>query len=127
MSASPRAGPLAATVGLWPPAVGWCRPCPAAGLAVGRWIGDLLWWLLPGRRRRALDNIHLSLGREMTPREIERLGRRSFQHLGMNLIEACRYFLRPTEVMLSQVHVEGVEHLQSAAARGWGRVRLSAV
>lgn len=129
MSASPRAGRLAATVGLWGLLlVGWlpAHLPPAAGLAAGRWIGDLLWWLLPGRRRRALDNIRLSLGREMTPREIERLGRRSFQHLGMNLIEACRYFLRPTEVMLSQVHVEGVEHLQSAAARGRGVLILTA-
>ena len=129
MSASPRAGRLAATVGLWGlRLVGWlpAHLPPAAGRAVGRRIGDLLWWLLPGRRRRALDNIRLSIGREMTPREIERLGRGSFQHVGMNLIEACRYFLRPTEVMLSQVHVEGVEHLQSAAARGRGVLVLTA-
>ena len=129
MSASPRAGRLAATVGLWGlRLVGWlpAHLPPAAGRAVGRRIGDLLWWLLPGRRRRALDNIRLSIGREMTPREIERLGRGSFQHVGMNLIEACRYFLRPTEVMLSQVHVEGVEHLRSAAARGRGVLVLTA-
>ena len=44
----------------------------------------------------------------------------------MNLIEACRYFLRPTEVMLSRVRVEGVEHLQSAAARGRGILVLTA-
>jgi KDO2-lipid IV(A) lauroyltransferase len=129
MSASPRAGRLAATVGLWGlRLVGWlpAHLPPAAGLAVGRRIGDLLWWLLPGRRRRALDNIRLSLGHDMTPREIARLGRRSFQHLGMNLIEACRYFLRPIEVMLSQVHVEGVEHLRDAAAHGRGILVLTA-
>ena len=129
MSASPRAGRLAATVGLWGLLlVGWlpAHLPPAAGLVAGRRVGDLLWWLLPGRRRRTLDNIRLSLGRDMTPPEIGRLGRRSFQHLGMNLIEACRYFLRPTEVMLSQVHVEGVEHLQSAAARGRGVLVLTA-
>jgi len=129
MSASPRAGRLAATVGLWGlRLVGWlpAHLPPAMGLAVGRRLGDLLWWLLPGRRRRALDNIRLSLGRDMAPREIERLGRRSFQHLGMNLIEACRYFLRPTDVMISQVHIEGVEHLRSAAARGRGVLVLTA-
>jgi KDO2-lipid IV(A) lauroyltransferase len=129
MSAPPRAGRLAATVGLWGLLlVGWvpAHLPPAVGLTVGRRLGDLLWWILPGRRRRALDNIRLSLGRDMTPREVERLGRRSFQHLGMNLIEACRYFLRPTEVMLSQVHVEGVEHLRSAAAQGRGVLVLTA-
>jgi len=129
MSAPPRAGRLAATVGLWILLlVGWfpAHLPPAVGLMVGRRIGDLLWWLLPRRRRRALDNIRQSLGRDMTPREIEGLGRRSFQHLGMNLIEACRYFLRPTDVMLSQVQVEGVEHLRSAAARGRGILILTA-
>lgn len=129
MSASPRAGRLAARVGLWGLlVVGWlpAHLPPGVGLAVGRRIGDLLWWLMPGRRRRALGNIRLSLGRDLTPREIERLGRRSFQHLGMNMIEACRYFLRPTEVMLSQVHVKGGEHLRTAAARGRGVLALTA-
>ena len=126
---SPRAGRLAATVGLWGLVlVGWLPAhLPAkTGLAVGRRIGDGLWCLLPRRRRQALDNLRLSLGRELTSGEIERLGRRSFQHLGMNLIEACRYFLRPTDVMLSRVRVEGVEHLQNAAAQGRGILVLTA-
>ena len=44
----------------------------------------------------------------------------------MNLIEACRYFLRPTEVMLSRVQVEGVQHFQTAAAHGRGVLILTA-
>ena len=130
MSASaPRAGRLAATVGLWGLVlVGWlpAHLPPAVGLAVGRRIGDALWWLLPGRRRLTLENIRLSLGRELTSDEVARLGRRSFQHLGMNLIEACCYFLRPTDVMLSRVHLEGVEHLRSAAGQGRGILVLTA-
>lgn len=130
MSGSPpRAGRVAATVGLWGLLlVGWvpAHLPPALGLAVGRRIGDALWWLLPRRRGVALDNIRRSLGREMAPEEIRRLGRRSFQHVGMNLVEACRYFLRPTDVMLSQVHVDGAEHLRSAAARGRGILVLTA-
>jgi Kdo2-lipid IVA lauroyltransferase/acyltransferase len=125
----PRAGRLAATVGLWGLRLGGWLPAylpPAMGLAVGRRIGDALWWLLPRRRRVALGNIRLSVGREMAPDEIRRLGRRSFQHLGMNLIEACRYLLRPTDVMLSRVRVEGVEHLRSAAAQGRGILILTA-
>ena len=126
---SPRAGRLAATVGFWSLLlVAWvpAHLPPAVGLALGRRIGDALWWLLPRRRRVALDNIRVSLGREMGPEEVRRLGRRSFQHLGMNLVEACRYFLRPTDVMLSRVRVEGAEHLRSAAARGRGVLILTA-
>jgi KDO2-lipid IV(A) lauroyltransferase len=82
--------------------------------------------ILPRRRRVALQNIERSLGRDLGPAGVRRLGRRSFQHLGMNLVEACRYFIRPTGVMLSRVHVEGVEHLRRAAAAGRGILVLTA-
>ncbi len=130
MSGSPpRVGRLAATVGLWGLRLVGFIPAylpPSIGLALGRRIGDALWWALPRRRRIALENIERGLGRDLPPAEVRRLGRRSFQHLGMNLVEACRYFLRPTEVMLSRVHVQGVEHLRHAAAEGRGILILTA-
>ncbi len=124
-----RAGLLAASLGVWllfP--FGWllAHLPSAVGLAAGRRLGDVLWWALPRRRAVALDNLRRSFGAEWTPAEIRRLGRRSFQHLGMNLAEGCRYFLRPTEVMLSRVRMEGREHLQAAAARGGGVLILTA-
>jgi KDO2-lipid IV(A) lauroyltransferase len=122
MSASrSRAGSLAGAVGLLFPVAWLLAHLPASfGLAVGRRIGDLLWWLLPGRRRVTLDNLRRALGREETPGALRRLGRRSFQHVGMNLVEGCRYFLRPTDVMISRVRVEGGEQLKAAAAQGRG-------
>jgi len=124
-----RAGLLAAGVGLTlvlP--IGWvlAHLPPGIGLAVGRRLGDALWWLLPGRRRVTLDNLERSFGREVSPAKLRRLGRRSFQHVGMNVIEACRYFLRPTDVMLSRVRVEGGEHFRAAAAQGRGVLILTA-
>ncbi|MGH7368733.1 MAG: lysophospholipid acyltransferase family protein [Candidatus Rokuibacteriota bacterium] len=124
-----RAGRLAASVGLWllfP--IGWllAHLPSVVGLAVGRRLGDLLWWALPRRRAVALDNLQRSFGGEQSAAEIRRLGRRSFQHAGMNLVEACRYFLRPTDVMLSRIRVEGREHLQTAAAHGRGVLILTA-
>jgi Kdo2-lipid IVA lauroyltransferase/acyltransferase len=92
----------------------------ATGLAVGRRIGDLLWVLLPGRRRVALENLRRGFGSEQSPAALRRLARRSFQHVGMNLVEACRYFLRPIDLMVSQVRVEGGEQLKVAAAQGRG-------
>jgi len=124
-----RAGVLAAAVGLgllFP--VAWVLAhLPAGmGLVVGRRLGDALWWLLPRRRRVTLDNLTRSFGGERSPAELRRLGRRSFQHVGMNLIEACRYYLRPTDVMLSRVRLEGDEHLRTAVAQGRGVLILTA-
>jgi KDO2-lipid IV(A) lauroyltransferase len=124
-----RAGLLAASLGLWllvP--FGWllAHLPSAVGLAAGRRLGDLLWWALPRRRAVALDNLQRVFGGERPPAEIRRLGRRSFQHVGMNLIEACRYLLRPTHVMLSRVRVEGLQHFQAAAAHGRGVFILTA-
>jgi KDO2-lipid IV(A) lauroyltransferase len=96
------------------------------GLAAGRRIGDLLWWLLPRRRRVALANLERGFGTSRSPAELRSLARRSFQHLGMNLVEVCRYFLRPTDIMLSRVRVEGGEHLRAAAAQGRGILVLTA-
>jgi len=124
-----RAGLLAASLGLWllfPFAWLLAHLPSAVGLVAGRRLGDLLWWVLPRRRAVALDNLQRSFGSEQSPKEIRCLGRRSFQNVGMNLVEACRYFLRPTHVMLSRVRVEGREHLQAAAAQGRGVLVLTA-
>jgi len=124
-----RAGSWATTVGLgllFP--LAWLLaylPAPL-GLAVGRRIGDALWWLLPRRRRVALDNLRRGLGQELSAEARRRLARRSFQHVGMNLVEDCRYFLRPTDVMLSRVRMEGEERLRAAADRGRGVLILTA-
>jgi KDO2-lipid IV(A) lauroyltransferase len=124
-----RAGRLAATAGLllfFPLGWGLAHLPATAGLAVGRRIGDLLWWLLPRRRATALGNLRRSLGAERSAGEIRRLARRSFQHVGMNLVEICRYVLRPMHVMLSRVRIEGREHLATAAAHGRGVLILTA-
>ena len=124
-----RAGRLAASAGLallFPMAWILAHLPAAAGLAAGRRIGDVLWWLLRRRRGTALENLRRSFGAEQADGEIRRLGRRSFQHVGMNLVEICRYVLRPMDVMLSRVRIEGREHLAQAAALGRGVLILTA-
>jgi KDO2-lipid IV(A) lauroyltransferase len=93
---------------------------------VGRRIGDLAWLALPGRRAVVRANLTLAFGAEMAAGDLGRLGRRSFEHLGMNLVEACVFFLRPPGVLLSQVEIRGEEHLEAAAAGGRGIVLLTA-
>jgi len=96
------------------------------GLWVGRRLGDLAYWTIPGRRAVARQNLTLAFGRERTEGELERLCRQSFQHLGMTMVEICAFLFARRPSFLSRVRVEGLEHLKSAMARGRGALLLSA-
>ncbi len=96
------------------------------GLWMGRRLGDLACWVMPGRRAVARENLERAFGRERNGRELDRLCRESFRHLGMTLVEACTFFFRPPSVLLSRVDVEGLDHLKAAAAHGRGILLLTA-
>src|SRR5713101_9861933 len=87
------------------------------GLWLGRRLGDLAWVLLARRRAIALDNLRLAFRAERGDAELRHVGRRSFQHLGMNLVEACVFMFRPSDVFLRRVEIDGLEHLKDAAVR----------
>jgi KDO2-lipid IV(A) lauroyltransferase len=79
---------------------------------LGRVLGLAAAVALRRRRRIGLAN----LGRAfpaLTAAERLRLFRRSWLHVGMTCIEACRLRARPLEDALSRISVEGGEHLRS--------------
>lgn len=94
-------------------------------LLVGRGIGNLAYLLAFKRRHLALENIRLALGQELSPVEQRRVARRSFAHLGMNLME---YFTFPN---LNRRKIEGTtlfsgkKHLDSALGEGRGVLCLT--
>lgn len=98
----------------------------STGLWVGRRLGDLASVVLPGRWAVARQNLARAFEGERSGRELRRLCRESFRHLGMTFVEACTFFFRPPSVMLSRVEVDGVEHLKAAAAPGRGVLLLTA-
>jgi KDO2-lipid IV(A) lauroyltransferase len=63
------------------------------------------------RRRLALDNLRHALP-EISPAARRRLYRRSCQHLGRVFVELCALLSRPPDRALSQVLLEGREHLE---------------
>ncbi len=124
-----RLGPVLAAIGLglFVP-LGWLLAhLPARlGLWVGARVGDMLWLTLPGRRAVAMDNLGRAFGSERSESQLAQLGRRSFEHLGMNLIEACVFFFRPPSVLLSRVDLGNPEPVQAAVALGKGVLALTA-
>ena len=97
-----------------------------AGLWGGRRLGDLAWLALPRRRAVTRENLARAFGTERPPAELRRLARRSFEHLGMNLVEACVLVFRPPSVLVSRVDIVGLAHLEKASAEGKGVLLLSA-
>jgi Kdo2-lipid IVA lauroyltransferase/acyltransferase len=86
-------------------------------LWLGRRLGDLAWMILPGRRAVTLENLTRAFAGKRSVADLRRLGRCSFQHLGMNLVEGCIFFFRSPSVLLSRLEFTGVEHLDQAAGR----------
>ena len=97
-----------------------------AGLWIGRRLGDLIWLVLPRRQAMTLANLARAFGRERSLSELRRLGRHSFEHLGMNVVEACVFFFRAPSVLLSRVELCGMEHVHAAATLGKGILLLTA-
>ena len=117
----------AIALGLFVP-VGWLAAhVPARlGLWLGRRLGDLLWIALPRRRAVTLENLARAFAGERPAEEIHRLGRRSFEHLGMNIVEGCVFFFRPPSVLLARIDLGAPDHVKAAAALGKGVLVLTA-
>jgi Kdo2-lipid IVA lauroyltransferase/acyltransferase len=106
-------------VGVFLPVAWLVAHLPARlGLWLGRRVGSLVWMALPRRRAVTLENLRRAFGTERSASQLRRLGRRSFQHVGMNVVEACVFFFRPPSVLLSRVDLNGLEHLKGASDKG---------
>ena len=90
----------------------------AQGLGAG--LGRVAYWVLPGRRRVALDNLILVYGDTLSPAARATLARRCVEHLGTPAVECCRLFFGPAERLLGRVRGQGMEHIGQALARGRG-------
>ncbi len=99
---------------------------PGLNHRVGTALGELAYWILPGRRRVALTNLALALGSELNSRLRAAVARATFHHLGVTTLECCRLFFGPPGAMLGRVRVEGVEHIKAALAEGRGAFYLGA-
>lgn len=104
-------------------------------LALGRlpiWLADfcarllgLLWFRIDARHRKiTLKNLTLAFGDQMTPDQIEILGKRVFKNL-MNILFEFAWTLKfDRETFLSHFTIKGVEHMKQAHARGKGVIGL---
>ncbi|MCQ9207948.1 MAG: hypothetical protein NG712_01005 [Omnitrophica bacterium] len=80
---------------------------------IARRIGEVIFWILPGRRRIALGNLNIAFGHCKSDRERRRIALESFRHLATCLME---FFRLPNSVARIKEHVrfKGAEYLERA-------------
>jgi heptosyltransferase II len=87
-------------------------PLPLA-FAIGQMGGVIAWLVLPQYRKLALGNVRIAFAGELSEKEMRRIVRCHFQHLGANLLCSVKFPRMPMEKILERVrleHFERVEH-----------------
>lgn len=108
--------------------LGWLRLASLlpvrSQLALGRGLGRLIYWALPGRRRIAAANLALCFP-ALPAAERAELLRGHFESLGMTLMEHGLAWWSSDALVQKCVDVRGAEHLREALATGRGVVLLT--
>lgn len=94
-------------------------------LAIGRQLGRWVYYFAPRRRHIASVNLHLCFP-SLTEPQHQALLHRHFESLGMGLLEMLSAWWQSPAFFASLWQIEGLEHLQTALARGQGVILLSA-
>lgn len=93
-------------------------------LFFGRILGRLFKWLSPYRRTIVATNLGLCFP-ELDARERRQLMNRSYESLGMSIIETAAGLWAPDSFFDGLENVDGLEHLQTASGEGRGVLLLS--
>jgi KDO2-lipid IV(A) lauroyltransferase len=92
----------------------------------GEKLGTIAHSLFKKRRKIALNNLHLALGKEKTPEEIEVICRNCFKNIGKDMLETSRLFDLENSLLKTFLKLEGKDHLDNALKEGKGVIGLTA-
>ncbi len=95
-------------------------------LSIGRALGTVVYWLLPGRRRIGMVNLGLAFGHTIDLSDKRLILKRMWQNYGCSLVEFFRFPLYRLENIDQHVSWEGFEHLEASVAGGKGTLVLTA-
>ncbi len=106
---------------------GWLKILSLNSLSFyGEKIGLLVYHLYPKRRKIALNNLSLALGKEKTTQEIDQICRETFKNIAKDMAEMGRCLDYDETYLKNFIRLEGKEHLDQALAQGKGAIALSA-
>ncbi len=83
-------------------------------LWIGRRLGTAMYYIDPGHRKTALQNLRIAFDREKSEGEIRSIAKRNFQNLGMTAIEFFRLPKMNKATFQDKVNIEGLEICRKA-------------
>lgn len=89
---------------------------------LSRGMGAATFFVLPRRRKIALDNLQLALGKETTKKQREIILRRSMANVIYGVIEIVRLGAVPSRFSPDHISWNGLEHLEDALKQGKGAI-----
>ncbi|MBS1114074.1 MAG: lipid biosynthesis acyltransferase [Nitrospirae bacterium] len=91
-------------------------------LRAGEVLGLLLFYLWGSRRRIAIENLGktVSVHAIIITQPVETIIRNNFKNLGRSLAEVIKIYYGLGQKIFDVVHIEGIEHLDVARAKGKG-------
>ncbi len=93
-------------------------------LAIGRWLGGLIYLVMHSRRR--ITDINLArCFPEKTRAERDRIKHGCYRNIGISLIEMAMCWWWPPEKLEAMVEIEGREHLDAVLDSGRGAILLT--
>ena len=97
--------------------------------ALGRWLGNLAFYLIVRHRRAAIRNVNLIYAKEKSEKELREIIRRTFIHascFGWEALYLYSHDLTGKDAEELVKKVEGLQHLKKAASYGKGVIGLTA-
>jgi KDO2-lipid IV(A) lauroyltransferase len=94
-------------------------------MVTGRWLGRLLYHLIPRRRRIAKINLRLCFP-DQSRSQRRAILKRHFESLGIMIVETGLSWWSSTDKLRKLISIEGLEHLQNSLASGKGAILLAA-
>ncbi|MBL8068488.1 MAG: lysophospholipid acyltransferase family protein [Armatimonadetes bacterium] len=97
---------------------------PAQVEQMGRRYGQLMWSFAGKRRQRTRENLRLAFPNRDS-REIEQIARGVFIHFGRTSMDFLAGANRTKEEIEATTHIQGLEHLDAALAKGKGALLIT--
>jgi len=98
-------------------------PLTTAYLWAGK-LGLLSYYIFPGDRRTALDNLRLSLAAK-SKEDLKAIYRKSLENIGYSVVDVLRFGKLSKDDIRDMVEVSGLEHFDQAYKKSKGVVALT--